>query len=290
MAIQTGQFPFTGRIGNVIGYERNGKHYLRSMPTRVYQTSATQKAARRFGVASSRSKLIRDVMAPQLFLKGDKGRVNRLNKMLTESGIQGIKGYRFNIHTGVEKFFFQSPVFSEDNKLHFPAQDLDARFRSASLEIKMIAARIDFQKKQVTGSLSREASIDLHQPFHGLELDANVKGSGTLVVTLQIMVKIDNAFVTYDRRYWAADIVAVVPPVENMPKQTRKQRTAGKQRRAKPQQYFLDQAGLPPSAGKHAQELARQWNLGKPFVLPIASPFSEDQNLSGQITGLSKRE
>lgn len=290
MATQTGQFPFTGRIGNVIGYERNGKHYLRSMPTRVYQSPATQNAARRFGVASNRSKLIRDVMAPQLFLKGDRGRVNRLNKMLTESGIPGIKGYRFNDHTGVEKFFFQPPVFSADNKLQFPAQELDAIFRSATLEIKMIAARIDFKKKCVTGSVSSTASIDLHQPFHGLELDANVKGSGTLVVTLQIMVKIDNAFVTYDRRYWAADIVAVVPPVENAPKQTRKQRTAGKQRKAKLQQHFPDQADLPPSAGKHAQDLARQWNSGKPFVLPTVIPFSGNDDLSTQITGPGKRE
>ena len=92
MAKQTGPFFFTGKLDTVIGYERNGVHFLRSMPARVKQTTATRQAARNFGIASRKGRLIRKAFAPHLDLRCDGAFVNRLNKVLIQSGVQGIKG------------------------------------------------------------------------------------------------------------------------------------------------------------------------------------------------------
>ena len=49
MGRQTSLLTFTGRAGNLIGYHRDGKHFMRCMPETVRQTSATRQAAQRFG-------------------------------------------------------------------------------------------------------------------------------------------------------------------------------------------------------------------------------------------------
>ncbi|QEH42433.1 hypothetical protein [Chitinophaga sp. XS-30] len=63
MAKQTSFFTFTGKAGNMIGYYRDGKHYFRGMPETVRQTTATRRAAQRFGAASSKGRLIRSAFA-----------------------------------------------------------------------------------------------------------------------------------------------------------------------------------------------------------------------------------
>jgi hypothetical protein len=57
MAKQLSFITFTGKLGNLIGYERGGKYFLCSMPETVRQTAATRRAAQRFGLASSKAAL-----------------------------------------------------------------------------------------------------------------------------------------------------------------------------------------------------------------------------------------
>lgn len=242
MAKQTGQFPFTGRIGNVIGYKRNGAHFMRSMPEEVRQTVATRKAAKNFGMASSKGSLLRRAFAQHIDVIGDKGRVNRLNKTLIESGIQGLQGYQFNQFTGIRKFIRQAPVLDDNNILHIPAQSLPGlSVKAASLELKLISVNIDFTTRRVIDSVSSVAIIDLDQPFTGLEMVARVKGNGTLMVALQIrLIQSDlsaterkrqtapanSNWFTKDRRYFAADLIAVVTPVTQQAETKNKKKLA----------------------------------------------------------------
>lgn len=59
MARQNSLIIFTGKLGNLIGYQRNGRYFLRSAPEKVKQTPATRRAARRFGMISKKAALIR---------------------------------------------------------------------------------------------------------------------------------------------------------------------------------------------------------------------------------------
>ncbi|QEC44155.1 hypothetical protein [Pseudobacter ginsenosidimutans] len=265
MAKQTGQFPFTGRIGNVIGYKRNGVHFIRSMPDEVQQTIATRKAAKNFGIASSKGSLVRRAFAQHLDVYGDRGRVNRLNKTLIESEIQGLQGYQFNQFTSIRKFFRTAPVLDENNNLHIPAQTLPGfSIKAASLEVKLIAVKIDFTTRRVIDSVSTVAIINLDLPFTGLNMEAQVNGNGTLMMTLQVRLihsdlpakerrdpkaPANSSWFTKDRRYFAADLIAVLTPV-------------------------TQQAGT-----KYKKKLARPWpGKHRPMLLNKREPLQHTSN------------
>jgi hypothetical protein len=219
MALQVGVVKFTGRLDNVIGYRRNGKYFFRSMPDKVRQTAATRHAARRFGMASRKGKLIRQAFRPHLDMRYDGTLVNRLNKLLIQSGIHHLQGFHFNRHTGLEKMFLVPPVFTVNGTLHIPAQELLPQGNNTHLELSLIATRIDFITQRVLSTEASTAIIDLnpHVPFNGMALSVPVEGEGVLMVTLQCRAcKACNGILqpSYDRRYMAADMISITIPAE----------------------------------------------------------------------------
>ena len=228
MATQTGLFKFTGKLDNVIGYRRNGKHFFRSMPDKVTQTAATKRAARSFGITSRKNKLIRRSLMPHLDMRCERTMINRLNKTLIEAGrdnMQALQGFHFNKHTGIEKMFVAQPVLSENGTLHIPAQELLPQGRNTHLEVRLIAARIDFAAQRVVGADADTAIIDLNEPFNGLELSVDCSGNGTLFVVLQCKACTTcngELCPSGDRRYIAADMLRVIVPAAPAQKENRK--------------------------------------------------------------------
>lgn len=212
MAILNSIFTFTGRLGNIIAYRRGGKHCLRTCPETVRQTKATRRAAKWFGAASRKGALIRSALLPNLDIHCQGSLVNRLNSAILRAGRNnhaGLTGFRFNPYTGVEKLFSQKPSFPKDGTLRIPAQYLDTPAGATRIEVKLIASRIDFANRRVTGSDAAVVYIDPAQPFEGTELSVDVPGKGTLLVALQVKMYI-NGEVTHNRKYMAADILAIV--------------------------------------------------------------------------------
>jgi hypothetical protein len=221
MALQTGVFKFTGRLDNVIGYRRNGKYFFRSMPQKVRQTSATRQASRQFGIASRKGKLIRRAFTPYLDMRYDGSLVNRLNKLLIQSGrdnIQALRRFRFNRHTGIEKMFVLPPVFTASGALHIPAQELLRQGNNTHLEVRLIAVRINFAEQRITNADASTAIIDLREEsFNGMALSVPVEGDGTLMVVLQCRAcTLCNGELcrSGDRRYMAADMISITEPAE----------------------------------------------------------------------------
>jgi hypothetical protein len=218
MALQVGLSKFTGRLDNVIGYRRNGKYFFRSMPDKVRQTSATRRAAYRFGMASRTGKLIRQALRPYLDMRYDGTLVNRLNKLLVQSGIhnlQALEHFHFNRHTGTEKFFVLPPVFTANGTLTIPAQELPEQGKNTHLEVSLIATRIDFATRRVLHTQEDTQIIDLRAPFNGLQLNIPAEGNGVLFVVLQCRACAEQKGILYrsgDRRYMAADVMSVVVP------------------------------------------------------------------------------
>lgn len=214
MAQQNSILPFTGKLGNLIGYRRNGKFLLRSMPEIVRQTRGTRRAAQRFGMASKKGALIRHAFYSELDVCHDKSHINRLTGILIPSAgnnIKSITGFRFNKHTGTDRFFIQAPQLSADGILHIPAQTLPVCKGITSLEAKVIVTRINFATHQVVATESNVLVIDLHESFNGAAVSVDIPGKGALVVTLQVRGVQDN-IPSRNTRYLAADIVAVQLP------------------------------------------------------------------------------
>jgi len=214
MAKQIGLLRFTGKLGNIIGYRRNGNYFVRTMPEAVRQTAATRQASRNFGVASRKGKLIRRAIVPELHIHHDGSLVNRLNKALIQTNsesLRGIEGFRINRHTGTEQFFSQQPVVSQRGVVRIPAQTLPSQENFSHLEITVTAVRISFKERRITGRSSTTATINLNQPFSGMELDTATPGKGMLLIILQVR-SFKGTDATANRRFFAADIMAVLPP------------------------------------------------------------------------------
>lgn len=212
MAKQLSCITFTGRLGNMIGYERKGKYYLRSMPEIVRQTAATRRAAKRFGMASRKGALVRKALYRELAIPSDSGHINRLNKLLIGAGGDhtALNGFSFSQHAGLHRFFTVIPLLSDDGTLHIPPQELIQHKHISSWRVKVIACRIDFTTGQATGTLTHHLTIDPATPFAGTDVQIDAPGEGTLLLAIQIMGMSEDR-PSGNRQYLAADIIAVVP-------------------------------------------------------------------------------
>ncbi|WP_110052471.1 hypothetical protein [Chitinophaga sp. S165] len=214
MARQTSLITFTGKLGNMIGYRRNGKYFLRSAPETVRQTHATCRAARRFGIASRKGALIRSAFMEELDVHCDSSHINRLNKTLIQAGrnnTEAITGFRFNQHTGIDKFFQIAPKLSRDGILHIPAQILPQVKGVTALEVKVIAVRINFAEHRIVDTDAVVITIDPQEPFTGAAIPVDAPGKGTLIVTLQVR-GLYHEYPSANAKYLAADIIAVSVP------------------------------------------------------------------------------
>ncbi|RPD42160.1 hypothetical protein [Chitinophaga barathri] len=233
MGKQTSLLKFTGRLGDVIGYRRNGEYFVRSAPEEVRQTPATRRASRAFGIASRRARFIREAIVPQLLLHCNGSLVNRLNKTIMRAGrdfIPAVQGFRFNAHAGVENVFTIPPVFTKDGVLRIPPQPVSLRGKYTHLEISVITTRISFEERKVEETDVSGEIIDLTKPFEGMELGFAAPAKGVLLVVLQVRACTMCNGVIYPsgaRKHTAADIVAAISAVSTV----KKQRGARKQKR-----------------------------------------------------------
>jgi hypothetical protein len=214
MAKQVSLFPFTGRLGNVIGYCRHGDYFLRTMPEKVRQTAGTRRAAQRFGIASRNAALIRKAIIGELDIAFDSSYINQLNKTLIQAGGRvsaALKGFRFNTHTGIERFFTIAPALSGSDTLHIPPQTVSQYPGITALEVTVIATRISFGTQRIISTDTVQVRIDPMKPFTGTDITLNAPGEGTLLLTLQVK-GLFNGLPSSNKKYLAADIIAVVEP------------------------------------------------------------------------------
>jgi len=208
MATQASILQFTGKLGNLIGYRRNGRYFMRSMPETVQQSPATRRAATHFGAASRKGKLIRRAFLPLLQINPDGSFGNRLNKALIQGSLPELQGLRWNKHTGISSFFSCPPERSPNGSWKIPAQILPPAGTATHLEVSLMAVRINFTERRITGRHTVSLMIDLSQPFAGAELNAHLPGNGTLILLLEVRT-LQGKIASADRRYMAADILHV---------------------------------------------------------------------------------
>jgi len=214
MAKQESLFRFIGKLGDVIGYERNGEFFLRAAPKHVRRTAASRRAAKRFGIASRRGALIRSTFLQLLDMDIDSDHINRLNSALiraTGNDIARITGFRFNEQTGIDKFFGIAPVVSADGTFYIPPQALPQWKNICALEVKVIAARISFTTLRVINTGTFTTTIPLDAPFTGTVHTLNAPGTGTLVVTMQVRAMFKDG-PSCNKQFQAADIIGVIVP------------------------------------------------------------------------------
>jgi hypothetical protein len=185
MPLQEGPFYYSGRLGNTVGFARNGTYYYRNLPLHLQISDATKLSGIDFGTASKAGKFIRNAVEPNLDIRYDGQHCNRLNKILLKilyagNGLPGSRrfdalelngliGYQFNVHSRISNMV--KPEVTHDKEYNylqfdFPAhqlQNIRQVIKNTHIEIKVIKALVNISTNSCLISTD-QVLIDLIAP------------------------------------------------------------------------------------------------------------------------------
>lgn len=247
MAKQEGIFKFNGKLDDVIGYNRKGKRCYRRLPKHVRRSIATILSGTDFGTASKAGKLIRRALLPALNIRLEHTLTNRLNKEMLKVMYAGsqqrggrsiqrntlnmLKGFQFNEATALDRLLpFPTPKVVQDGdklRIAIPAMEAKAVRHSRNtthIEIKAIAAGVNFSGGDQEQAVSDKVLFDFRQPVEAMELVLPFKaGEAETMVVLQVREFHECNGQLYEKgnkKFFAADIIDVIPSLPEEEEQT----------------------------------------------------------------------
>lgn len=237
MARQEGPFYFTGEYNGVIGYKVGNVYFFRAKPEVIHQTVATKKASEDFGTASSCGRVIRQALHQAMDLPQDRFLSNRLNKMMAKvirmdkthrtgskvvlpEHLSILKTFSFNKEVKIDSVLLGVQAITEQQdhiSVNIPAVAKIKRTRNTThIEIKAIAISADFTRGTYKTTTSEAVMINARERFQPLELTMPRPGSEVAIVILQVRAfekKEGDYTLLSDKKYFSADIIAVLPPL-----------------------------------------------------------------------------
>jgi len=242
MAKQKGLLTLSGKMGNVDFYIRDGKAYAKQSARHVSQTENTQKSSSDFGTAGESRPLIRKGFR-LLDVVSDRTMDNRLQKRLfaiintgpkasqginqiTDGDVALLKGFEYNAFTSIQKLVHFSPTVVIDPAgevvVSIPKMQTKDMFhapRKASHVILQFCCCV-FHFDIHNGRMSKpdELIISLDKgSFPGGHFTLHMEGTLNCVLALAWGVCFttgDHQTVSFDRRYYAANILEAVNIVD----------------------------------------------------------------------------
>ena len=234
MAIQTGILPFTGKLGNVIGYKRGNKYCLRSMPQTVHQSARTKLSGRAFGKASTLGAAIRHALSAPLQALSAGGTVNRLNKALLTvlhtddlhhmprfipRHFNSLAGFSFNPHASLPGVLPVTPNVRRDADgniiVTLPAiTRYEPPAGITHLSVRAVAVHVKPGFLRAEATMSDTMLIELGRPSDPAELVMRA-GKGVLsCVVLEVVSCREEEGRVYrlrNRKHTAVQVIAVLP-------------------------------------------------------------------------------
>lgn len=236
MPEQQGPVYFSGKLGNIVGYSRNGKHYYRSLPQHVEISNAAKLSSTDFGTASKAGKLIRTAIKPHLDIRSDGQHCNRLNKLLLKvlyaggepSGsrrfhalnLPGLTGHQFNALSRIGNIIKTEVVYDGQHHFHlnFPMhhfQNIKHAIKATHIEIKVIPVMVDFITNRHHISGTDQVFVDLMAPTSPAISFLYIQPLwAETIIIIQIKAFVNKKGVlkpSNNIKYQAAEIINVVP-------------------------------------------------------------------------------
>jgi hypothetical protein len=241
MGRQKGLFPFTGPLGNKIGYRRGNDYFYRERPQYVNRTIATKKAATDFGTASHCACLIRKSLGQYLHRHKNDELINRLNTAFirvvnadtySRSGqrkpdslnIQALTGFQFNQTTGTSQLLTATPLIEKDDTgkitVSLAEKVINSRKVPAGIThftITAIALSLNFSRHKAQLSTSHTAVIKRGACQEPLTLTIDQRSEELTMVLLEVR----SAYMVNGQLYYsdsktvnALDIISIIPAVK----------------------------------------------------------------------------
>jgi hypothetical protein len=244
MATQNTILPFSGKLGNQIGYQRKKQYFLRAVPVNVKQTTATKRAARDFGTASKCSRVIRHALRENLLHCYDSSLTNRLNKAFGQivradvhhlageriplvTNMDALSGFQMNNATTVHQLLDVTPVIEKEVhqgiSISLPAitcRNTKAVRGITHYTIRAIALSVNFSR-ETARQIASETILLKHGEKHPpvtLTLHSDEKEVGFILLEVQSFYKMNGQlYPSQNKKGHALDIIAILPPTEQQP-------------------------------------------------------------------------
>jgi hypothetical protein len=206
MAIQSATY-LTGKINNIVFYQRSGTYIARTVPATVKQSAATKVRSKNFGIAAAAGRILRGSLQHALPFPKNKIMQSRFSGAIThwlgindtgslppQTGLPFISEFSFNEATGIkERWKLPLTVTRVDEQLlqlqipaFTPKQVIAAPAHTSLIACTIIAASCNLQSPTAQGSFSTTLSIpytDIPIPALLLPMALPV-ATGYLVVTV----------------------------------------------------------------------------------------------------------
>jgi len=218
----------TGVIDNLIFYERQGVYLIRTLP---FQTAASKKSAIQYGFASTKAKILRQLLLPLLPNPKDRDMQNRLTPAMREflSALSDntsinpfdnpLAGFRFVVTSDLKNCLHFSIGLTPqvDGSVHIeipvinPYQSFSAPEGTSRIELRMMA--VTFNTGNNHGTASKAAVFNTPyvnevQPAATIILDMPAE-DGSILVIAAVLSYFDNERLINKEGYMPAEIVGV---------------------------------------------------------------------------------
>jgi hypothetical protein len=228
MARQVGVIRFSGKIGNMVGYERGGEGYTRASSEPYELSEESKKSASEFGRGSSASALVRQAFSTLLFPSFRKDPQNRLaerfrqvirsgpskdkgRRKVTDGNLGLLTGFEFNHYAASAKLIgFQPkvefadqfievviPGFSWQKNVHAPG-------RAQAMALGASCGFFDFESNRYQATQAAELMVEHGQSFNGASLKIPVPEAKEQVIlvmmNISFLAKMGERFLRIDRR------------------------------------------------------------------------------------------
>jgi len=193
MAEQQGILVFSGKIGEIVGYNRGKKKYARGKAKPYELTDESKKSGTEFGRGSTACALVKQAFSSLILSNFKTDLHNRLSEKLREvirSGpiakkgkrrvfdgdISLLKGFGFSSYTSFGRLVFFSPVVeisAESIRISIPAftwKDLKAPEKASRVIFGMAAGYFDFHENTYRTTLAGNLEADKGKPFSGASI------------------------------------------------------------------------------------------------------------------------
>lgn len=239
MARQKGLIKLSGKTGDKIFYERNGKDLARQASESVKQTEASKKAAKDFGRSASAVALIRKTFAPLIKEHSDPLFIERLKRTaakiihtgpkelqgsleFTDGDVALLKIVEFNKWSTVAGLFRCTPVITLEKtdslKIKLPKTVMQHLFdhpeKAIKAQIEFMCGTFHFDLKKAGFVKMNNILIPLkEETFNGLQCVIPLQSAENSVIAVVMCVSfvVDHGVITYsrDRRFYAGRIIEV---------------------------------------------------------------------------------
>ncbi|MGV3508381.1 MAG: hypothetical protein ACO1N7_03755 [Sphingobacteriaceae bacterium] len=235
MARQEGVFPFSGKVGDVVGFKRGKQNFSKAASKEYLLTEESKKSGTEFGRGSTAAALVKQAFGPLMLRPFEDNLHNRLsealrkvirsgpvvnkgNRNVFDGNLSLLKGFEFSTYTAFDRLLFPLPdvvVSGDVVKVNIPpfswTKSVKSPEKASRMVLGMMCGFFDFNTNAFQTTLVGNLPIERNSDFRGAGLSIPVPEHNELAVIVLVTIFFDygdsQRHIKVDNRNYQAGII-----------------------------------------------------------------------------------